>query len=91
MVTRLFPGPTPDRSRTEQVHYFRTPVTTERGRRRAEDRRELFARVVRDEDYAVVARIGRALPALGDAPVRFGRNEMGNQHLHRTVERLLGE
>jgi hypothetical protein len=49
----------------------------------------LFARVVRDEDYAIVTRIGRALPALGDAPIRFGRNEMGNQHLHRTIERLV--
>jgi hypothetical protein len=90
-VTRLFPGPTPDRSRTEQIHYFRSPVTTDTGRQRAEDRRALFAQVVRDEDYAIVARIGRALPALGAAPIRFGRNEVGNQHLHRTIDALLGE
>ena len=47
-------------------------------------------------DGRVLSRLGRLqcaelrdLPALGDAPVRFGRNELGNQHLHRTIDRLL--
>jgi hypothetical protein len=42
-------------------------------------------------DDGVVTRIGRALRARGGGPLRFGRNEMGNQHLHRTVDRLLGD
>ena len=32
----------------------------------------------------------RALDALGDDHFRFGRNEVGNQHVHRTIDQLVG-
>lgn len=89
MVSRLLPGPTPERSRTRQTHYFREPVVTDEARARAEERRNVYAAVVRDEDYATGLKIGGALDAIGDGHFRFGRNEVGNQHLHRTIDALV--
>jgi nitrite reductase/ring-hydroxylating ferredoxin subunit len=87
MLSRLLPGPTPDRSTTIQYQYFRQPLDTE-GERAAERKRITYEAVVRQEDYATVFGIGRALGALGEAPILFGRNELGSQHLHRTVARF---
>jgi phenylpropionate dioxygenase-like ring-hydroxylating dioxygenase large terminal subunit len=89
MVSRLLPGPTPDRSRTIQYHYFRQPLEDEDALANAEQRRQLYARVVADEDYATGIKITRALGALGDDHFRFGRNEPGNQHIHRTIDSLI--
>ncbi len=87
MLSRLLPGPTPDRSTTIQYQYFRKPLDAE-GLRAAEQKRIAYETVVRTEDYATVFGINAALESLGDEPVVFGRNELGNQHLHRTVARL---
>ena len=49
--------------------------------------------VTADEDFVTVMGIGRRAPALaenGDV-FRFGRNEMGNQNLHRSVAKLVAE
>jgi phenylpropionate dioxygenase-like ring-hydroxylating dioxygenase large terminal subunit len=89
MLSRLLPGPTPDRSTTLQYQYFRKPLDTE-GLDLAERKRIAYEQVVRTEDYATVFGIGTALEALGDRPVVFGRNELGNQHLHRTIARFTG-
>ena len=56
----------------------------------AEERRLLYARVVADEDYSTGIRITRALDAFGDDHFRFGRNEAGNQHVHRSIDQLVG-
>ena len=37
MVSRLLPGPTPDRSRTQQYHYYRQPVEGEEATRPRRD------------------------------------------------------
>ena len=84
MLSRLLPGPTPDRSTTIQYQYFRKPLDAA-GLRAAEEKRLTYQRVVREEDYVTAFGIGSGLAALGDRPVLFGRNELGNQHLHRTV------
>jgi phenylpropionate dioxygenase-like ring-hydroxylating dioxygenase large terminal subunit len=89
MLSRLLPGPTPDRSTTIQYQYFRKPLD-EAGLADAEQKRITYETVVRTEDYATVSSIGASLGALGDAPVLFGRNELGNQHLHRTIARYTG-
>jgi phenylpropionate dioxygenase-like ring-hydroxylating dioxygenase large terminal subunit len=89
MVSRLLPGPTPDRSKTVQYHYFRKPVEGEEAIEAAEARRLLYEGVVRDEDYATGFKITRSLGAYGDDHFRFGRNEGGNQHLHKTIDALV--
>ena len=89
MFSRLLPGPTPDRSRTVQYHYYRNPLVTEEDRSRAEQRRQLYEGVVRDEDYVTGFGITDALGAFADDHFRFGRNECGNQHLHQTIDQLV--
>lgn len=90
LVSWLLPGPTPERSRTVQVHYLQAPVRSDEERAKVEARRELFRRVVAEEDYATAFGIGAALDAVADGHFRFGRNEVGNQHLHRSIDALVG-
>ena len=89
MMSRLSPGPTATQSRTTQFQYFRHPLVTDEDKAMAEDRRRMYESVVRDEDYITGFGITRALPAFGDDHFRFGQNEVGNQHLHGTIERLV--
>lgn len=89
MLSRLLPGPTVGESITIQHQYFRRPLD-EGAARAAEEKRLAYERVVREEDYATVFSIGASLDALGEAPILYGRNELGNQHLHRTVQRMTG-
>jgi len=89
MLSRLVPGPTPDRSRTFQYQYFREPVEGDAMLAKAEQRRQAYERVVRDEDYATGFGIAAGLAGLGDDHFRFGRNEPGNQHLHQCIDALV--
>ena len=90
MVSRLLPGPTPDRSTTVQYHYYRAPVEGEEATAMAEARRKLYADVTGDEDFATGFKIMAALDALGDDSFRYGRNERGNQNFHRWIARRGG-
>jgi hypothetical protein len=89
MLSRLLPGPTHDRSRTMQYHYYREPVEGDEAIATAEARRLLYAEVTGQEDFVTVAKINRNLGALGDDHIRFGRNERGNQNLHSWVDKLV--
>ncbi len=88
MLSRLFPGPTVDRSTTVQHQYFRQPVEGELIAR-AEQKRLVYEQVVRDEDCATVFGIGDSLAAMADQDILFGRNEPANQHLHRQIRALM--
>ena len=89
MVSRLLPGPTPDRSTTVQYHYHREPVVGEEAVLAAEARRKLYADVTGDEDFATGFKIMAALDALGDDSFRYGRNERGNQNFHTWIARIV--
>jgi phenylpropionate dioxygenase-like ring-hydroxylating dioxygenase large terminal subunit len=89
MVSRLLPGPTPDRSTTVQYHYYRKPVEGDEAVATAEARRKLYAHVTSQEDFVTGFKINRGLGALGDDSIRFGRNESGNQNLHRWIDTLV--
>lgn len=90
MLSRLLPGPTPDRSTTLQFQFYRQPIEGDLVEE-AEAKRRTYESVVRDEDCATIFQIGSALDAVGDGHFLFGRNELGNQHLHRTVAHLTGD
>ena len=87
MMSRLLPGPTPDRSTTLQFQFYREPIEGVMVEV-AEQKRRTYEAVVRDEDCATIFMIGDALPAVGDGHFVFGRNEPANQHLHRTVAHM---
>ncbi len=89
MVSRMLPGPTPDRSTTVQYHYFREPVEGAAETEAAELRIQLYAKVTSDEDFATGFKINKALDAIADDCFRFGRNEGGNQHLHHWIDALV--
>jgi phenylpropionate dioxygenase-like ring-hydroxylating dioxygenase large terminal subunit len=89
MVSRLLPGPTPERSTTVQYHYYRQPVEGDEAVATAEARRQLYAQVTGQEDFVTGFKINRSLGAMGDDHIRFGRNERGNQNLHTWIDKLV--
>lgn len=93
MVSRVFPGPTVGESTVVQYQYFRHPLVTEDEIDQAEAKRQLYAAVTNDEDFVTVLDVTERSQALADAGdvFRFGRNEVGNQNLHRWVARLLAQ
>ncbi len=89
MLSRLFPGPDVTQSTTVQTQYFREPVEGDKVAA-AEQKRQVYEQVVRDEDCATIFGIGANLPAMSDAPILFGRNEPGNQRLHQFIAQATG-
>jgi hypothetical protein len=54
----------------------------------ADYKRELYLAVTRDEDFSTVMKITDAMAAIPDDAMRYGRNESGNQNLHRWAAAL---
>jgi phenylpropionate dioxygenase-like ring-hydroxylating dioxygenase large terminal subunit len=89
MVSRVHPGPTADKSIVSQYQYFREPLVTDEMMAEAERKRATYEAVTRDEDFSTVMKITDALPSIADDHFRFGRNERGNQNLHRWIDALV--
>jgi phenylpropionate dioxygenase-like ring-hydroxylating dioxygenase large terminal subunit len=89
MLSRIFPGTTPSRCTVEQFQYFREPMSTPEQIADADAKRELYFAVTRGEDFATVLQITDAFASIADDVIRYGRNEMGNQNLHRWVAKLI--
>ena len=88
MLSRLFPGETPEESVTLQT--FLAVGEIDAARREAIDGMIRFLeRVVRDEDYFTGKRIQKALKAGAKPDVLFGRNEGGGQDFHRWVDAVV--
>ena len=62
MVSRLLPGPTPNRSTTVQYHYYRAPVEGEEAIATAEARRKLYAEVTGQEDFVTALLVDLTRP-----------------------------
>jgi phenylpropionate dioxygenase-like ring-hydroxylating dioxygenase large terminal subunit len=86
MVSRILPGAMAGSSQVEQFQYFREPMVTDEQIRSADAKRELYFAVTRDEDFATVKEVTAAAGAIGEDVFRFGRNEVGNQNLHRWID-----
>lgn len=91
MVSRIFPGATVGECTVVQYQYFREPLDTDDKLADAEAKRQKYADVTYDEDFITVMDVTRRFDVLAEAgePIRFGRNEMGNQNLHTWVGKLL--
>ena len=89
MVSRILPGPTPLRCVVEQFQYFREPMETADQIADANSKRDLYYRVTRDEDFAKVLKITDGLGSIADDFFRYGRNEVGNQNVHRWIDTLV--
>jgi phenylpropionate dioxygenase-like ring-hydroxylating dioxygenase large terminal subunit len=89
MVSRIYPGTSPERCTVEQFQYFREPMVTEEQIADADAKRELYYGVTRDEDFATVLEVTDSFAAIPNNVIRYGRNEQGNQNLHRWIDALL--
>jgi phenylpropionate dioxygenase-like ring-hydroxylating dioxygenase large terminal subunit len=89
MVSRIYPGSSPDRCTVEQFQYFREPMVTDEQIAEADEKRELYYGVTRDEDFATVLEVTDSFAAIPNNVIRYGRNEQGNQNLHRWIDALL--
>ncbi len=90
MVSQLFPGPTPDRSRTIQTHVVPKPLETEDERTAMNGVADFLEMVVRDEDYKTGLGIQAGLASGASDDFIFGRNEPCNQNFHRWIDQLVG-
>jgi phenylpropionate dioxygenase-like ring-hydroxylating dioxygenase large terminal subunit len=88
MISRILPGATAATSIVTQHQYFREPLVTEEMQIEAERKRALYAAVTSEEDFGTVMKITAALPSIADDNFRFGRNERGNQNIHRWIDAL---
>lgn len=88
MISTLFPGDTPDTSRTVQ-HFLATFELSEQLDGLIEAQKAFLLHVVRDEDYYTGNRIQRAVKTGAKTEFFFGRNEAGCQRFHGWVDRLV--
>ena len=89
MVSQLFPGDSPQTSRTVQNYVMQKLPSSDEVRQSADAQFKLLEHVVRDEDYATGFRQQRALMSRPGAEVLFGRNEGGGQYFHGFLDKLL--
>ncbi len=85
MVSQLLPL-APDRSKTIQVHLRAKLPESEEERKQVDQEVELLHVTVRDEDYTTVAGVQQGLSSGAIPEVLFGRNEVGNQRVHRWIQ-----
>ena len=88
MVSQLFPGATPEESRTIQNFIALDAPDAER-QKLIDEQMEFLLHVVRDEDYYTGMRVQKALKTGAKPDVLFGRNETGGQNFHRWVDAIL--
>ncbi len=88
MVSQLFPGETPDTSKTVQ-NFLATREPDEEGQKQIEQMMAFLMHVVRDEDYATGNRIQTNVKTGAKSEFFFGRNEGGGQRFHRWVDALI--
>jgi phenylpropionate dioxygenase-like ring-hydroxylating dioxygenase large terminal subunit len=89
MISRILPGATAGTSIVTQYQYFREPLVNEEMQLEAERKRATYEAVTSDEDFSTVMKITAALPSIADDHFRFGRNERGNQNIHRWIDALV--
>jgi len=91
MISRIFPGPGVHESTVIQYQYFREQLVDDVAVADAEAKRQLYADVTYDEDFVTVMDITRRVDVLAEAGdvFRFGRNEVGNQNLHRWIASMI--
>lgn len=91
-VALPLPGRTREESMTEQRIMMRRAPSNDTELHEAEFARDWFYDVTYGEDYLTGFGVQRGVSALPkDDTQIFGRNEIGVQHFHATVNRIMGE
>lgn len=88
LITRIFPGATPEQSTCVQTLLCRLPYTEEL-QQQADELKGLYKSVTQGEDYVLDYAIQESLE---NNPHRFfslGRNELSVQHFHRSIAKFV--
>lgn len=88
LISQLYPGPTPDTTVTRQTVLSAKEPKTDEERAASAAFSEMGLVAVRDEDYAIGAKIQAALPSGANESFIFGRNEIALQHYHNHVAKF---
>jgi phenylpropionate dioxygenase-like ring-hydroxylating dioxygenase large terminal subunit len=90
-IFRVYPGNAPGESTTYHQNAWRFPLDTEDARAGAQAVFDYAHHTVRDEDYALAARLQANLETGLSPELVFGRNEPGLQHRHAVLATALAE
>jgi len=85
-LAQIFPGPTADTNTTVLTFLRREPPRDDEDRAALTGMIDFLRNVVRDEDYAIGARIQKGMESGAHDTVVLGRNERGNQYFHEWVD-----
>ncbi len=88
MISQLFPGDTPETSKTIQ-NFVVIDEPTDELISLAKKQADFFDHVVRNEDYYTGIRIGKNIATGAKSEFLFGRNEGGGQLFHTYLDTLL--
>ena len=89
LVSQIFPGPTLESTVTRQTILCAPGEQNEAWYEAARTFSQLTLEAVRDEDYAIGSRVQEALGSGANQSFLLGRNEIGVQHYHNTVARIM--
>jgi phenylpropionate dioxygenase-like ring-hydroxylating dioxygenase large terminal subunit len=90
-IFRVYPGTAAGESTTYHQNAWRFPLDSDDARASAEAVFDYAHHTVRDEDYALAARLQANLETGLSPHLVFGRNEPGLQHRHAVITHALGE
>ena len=88
MLSQLFPGSTPESSKTIQT-FLHTQPPDDQQADEVKKQMDFLRVVVEDEDYFTGLRLQRALNTGMKEFVNFGLNEGGGQRFHQFLEKML--
>ena len=86
LISQILPGESVGESITNQYYIMEKLPTNPEA---AEEQFDFFQQVVMQEDYAMGSSAQPGLKKGGLDHVLFGRNEQGNQHFHKWVDKVM--
>ena len=90
ILVRAYPHPSDPARSVSQISFYATKESIARAPEMVDERFRVFARVVRDEDYAIAETLQIGAEAGVQDYVTFGRNEPALHHYHNTYRAALG-
>lgn len=91
LVSHVFPGATPETTRTLQTVLVAKVPETEEEKNKSEAFSATVLQAVQQEDYPMGYKIQQGLPAGGNRFFTIGRNEPAIQHYHKWVRHFAGD
>jgi phenylpropionate dioxygenase-like ring-hydroxylating dioxygenase large terminal subunit len=82
----MVPGPTPGEHTTIFHHITPNPPRNEEEEEQLELNRQALVRIIVEEDYYINALVQKVSDADRAFPLVFGRNEIGLQHFHKSLD-----